>query len=75
MTNKKIQYKPIAHEIEALAQEHGYQGERILEMLAELDRRSQLNPENITDTARALGIPAHHAYGVATFYSMDRCAG
>jgi NADH:ubiquinone oxidoreductase subunit F (NADH-binding)/NADH:ubiquinone oxidoreductase subunit E len=70
MTNKKVQYRPIAPEIELLAKEHGYQSESVLEMLVELDRRSQLNPESITDTARTLGIPAHRAYGVATFYSM-----
>ena len=70
MTNRKIVYKPIAPEVVELAQQHGNQREAVLEILTELDQRGHLNPETITDTARALGIPANHAYGVATFYSM-----
>jgi len=70
MTNRKITYKPIAPEILELAYTHGENREAILEILTELDRRGHLNPETITDTARALGIPAHLAYGVTTFYSM-----
>jgi len=70
MTNRKITYKPIAPEILDLAHEHGENREAVLEILTELDRRGRLNPETITDTARALGIPAQQAYGMATFYSM-----
>jgi NADH:ubiquinone oxidoreductase subunit F (NADH-binding)/NADH:ubiquinone oxidoreductase subunit E len=70
MTNRKITYKPIAPEVLELAHEHGETREAVLEILTELDRRGQLNPETIGDAARALGIPAHLAYGVTTFYSM-----
>ncbi len=70
MTNRKITYKPIAPEILELAQTHGENREAMLEILTELDRRGHLNPETISDTARALGIPAHLAYGVTTFYSV-----
>jgi len=70
MTNRKIIYKPIAPEVEELAQEHGNQRESVLEILTELDRRGHLSTETIADTARALGIPAQQAYGMATFYSM-----
>ena len=70
MTNRKIIYKPIAPEVEELAQEHGNQRESVLEILTELDGRGHLNTETITDTARALSIQAQQAYGMATFYSM-----
>jgi NADH:ubiquinone oxidoreductase subunit E len=67
MTNRKIIYKPIAPEVEELAQEHGNQRECVLEILTELDGRGHLSTETITDTARALGIPAQQVYGMATF--------
>jgi NADH:ubiquinone oxidoreductase subunit F (NADH-binding)/NADH:ubiquinone oxidoreductase subunit E len=70
MTNRKIIYKPIAPEVEELAQEHGNQRDSVLEILTELNGRGHLSTETITDTARALGIPAQQAYGMATFYSM-----
>lgn len=70
MTNRKIAYKPISPEIEELVRHHGKDHEAVLEILKELDRRGQLNPQTITDTARALELPSHHLYGMATFYSM-----
>ena len=70
MTNKKIVYKPINPEIEALAQHHGGTREAALEVLKDLDAENRLNTETITEAAHALHIPAHEAYGMATFYSM-----
>jgi NADH:ubiquinone oxidoreductase subunit F (NADH-binding)/NADH:ubiquinone oxidoreductase subunit E len=70
MTNKKIVYKPIDPEIEALAQRHGGTREATLEVLKDLGADNRLNLVTITDTARALGIPAQQVYGMATFYSM-----
>ncbi|MEW5829833.1 MAG: NADH-ubiquinone oxidoreductase-F iron-sulfur binding region domain-containing protein [Chloroflexota bacterium] len=70
MTNKKITYKPIAPEIEKLVRHHGGTSEATLEVLKDLDAANRLTPAAITDTARALHIPAHKVYGMATFYSM-----
>ena len=70
MTNKKIIYKPIDPEMEALAQHHGGTREATLEVLKDLSAENRLNPATITEAARALHLPAHQAYGMATFYSM-----
>jgi NADH:ubiquinone oxidoreductase subunit F (NADH-binding)/NADH:ubiquinone oxidoreductase subunit E len=71
MTNKKIVYNPIQPEILELAAGHGNSPEAVLEVLNELQaEHGGLSRQAITDTARALGIPVHHAYGMATFYSM-----
>ena len=71
MTNKKIKYRPIQPEVLELAAGHGNDPEAVLEVLKEIQaEHGGLSRENITDTARALGIPAHQAYGMATFYSM-----
>ncbi len=70
MTNKNIVYKPIDPEIGKLAQLHGGKQEATLEVLKFLDAAKKLNPITIYETARALHIPAHEAYGMATFYSM-----
>ena len=70
MTNKKIKYIPVDAHIASLAQEHGGTPEATLEVLRDLDASNQLTQATITDTARALNIPAHQAYGIATFYSM-----
>ena len=71
MTNKKIIYNPIQPEILELAAERGNSPEAILEVLNDIQaERGGLSRQRITDTARALGIPAHRAYGIATFYSM-----
>jgi NADH:ubiquinone oxidoreductase subunit F (NADH-binding)/NADH:ubiquinone oxidoreductase subunit E len=71
MTNKKIKYQPIQPEVMERAAGHGNNPEAVLEVLKEIqEANGGLSRENITDTARALGIPPHRAYGIATFYSM-----
>jgi NADH:ubiquinone oxidoreductase subunit F (NADH-binding)/NADH:ubiquinone oxidoreductase subunit E len=70
MTSRGIIYKPIPSGIEQLVRKHGGRHADVLEILKDLDRQGQLNPETITDTARSLGLPPHKVYGIATFYSM-----
>jgi NADH:ubiquinone oxidoreductase subunit F (NADH-binding)/NADH:ubiquinone oxidoreductase subunit E len=71
MTNKTIVYKPVSPEIEELASEHHYDREATLELLKDIEtRHAGLSTADIIDTARALKLPAHHVYGMATFYSM-----
>jgi NADH:ubiquinone oxidoreductase subunit F (NADH-binding)/NADH:ubiquinone oxidoreductase subunit E len=71
MTNKKIRFKPIPADILELAEQHGNSPEATLEVLKDLQTHpAGLTPATVTDAARALGIPAHKAYGMATFYSM-----
>lgn len=71
MPNPKSQKKPVPAEIMDLADRHGRDPKAILEVLREMDaRHGGLTPEMITDSAHALHLPAHHAFGVATFYSM-----
>jgi NADH:ubiquinone oxidoreductase subunit F (NADH-binding)/NADH:ubiquinone oxidoreductase subunit E len=71
MTNKIHIYRPIAPEIEHLAHEHGRDREAALELLKALQTRSGgLSSETLTDAARALMLPPHQLYGMATFYSM-----
>jgi hypothetical protein len=71
MTNKKIVYKPIDPEIEELARHHGGKREATLEVLKDLSTGNKLNSTTLIDTARSLHIPAHEAYGMATFYSIS----
>ena len=70
MTNKKIVYKPIDPEIEELVRHHGGTREATLEVLKDLSAENKLNTTTLIDTARALHLPAHEPYGMATFYSM-----
>ncbi|MBI5825448.1 MAG: NADH-quinone oxidoreductase subunit NuoF [Chloroflexi bacterium] len=71
MTNKKIVYRPISREIEELAREHGNDSESALELLKEIQsHHSALTTASVTDAARALKLPPHQLYGMATFYSM-----
>ncbi len=71
MTNKTQIYKPISPEIEELAREHHHDREAALELLKDIEtRHAGLSAAAITDAARALKLPAHHLYGMATFYSM-----
>ncbi len=71
MTNKKIVHTPIQPEILQLAAEHGNSPEAVLEVLSDIQaRHGGLSRQRITDAARALGLPASRAYGIATFYSM-----
>jgi NADH-quinone oxidoreductase subunit F len=71
MTNKKIKYQPVPPEITQLVAEHGDDPEALLEVLVDLEAHSVgLTPATVTDAARALEVPPHKAYGIATFYSM-----
>ena len=70
MTNRMFMYKPISPGVEQIVRKHGGNKEDVLEILKDLDRQGQLNPDSITDTARLLGVPPHQVYGIATFYSM-----
>ncbi len=71
MTNRKIRYTPIQPEIVEMAAEHGNQAEALLEVLTDIQaERGGLSQEDLTDAARAIGVPAHRAYGAATFYSL-----
>ncbi len=71
MPNPKSQKKPVSPEIAALANLHEHDPKAVLELLRELDsRHGGLTSETITDTAHSLGLPAHQAFGVASFYSM-----
>jgi NADH:ubiquinone oxidoreductase subunit E len=70
MTNKKIVYKPIDPEIEELVTHHGGTQEATLEVLKDLSAGNKLNTSTMIEAARALHLPAHEAYGMATFYSM-----
>jgi NADH-quinone oxidoreductase subunit F len=64
-------YKPVSPEIEELAGEHHYDREAALELLKDIEtRHAGLSQAAIIDAARALKMPAHHLYGMATFYSM-----
>jgi NADH:ubiquinone oxidoreductase subunit F (NADH-binding)/NADH:ubiquinone oxidoreductase subunit E len=71
MTNKKIKYQPVSPEITELVAEHGDDPEALLEVLVDLEAHpAGLSPATVTDAARALNVPPHKAYGMATFYSM-----
>jgi NADH:ubiquinone oxidoreductase subunit F (NADH-binding)/NADH:ubiquinone oxidoreductase subunit E len=70
MSNRNIKFKPIAPEVQELVNHHGGKREAVLEVLKDLDAQNQLSSSTITDTALALGIPAHQAFGMTTFYSM-----
>ncbi|RPJ29371.1 MAG: hypothetical protein EHM33_01135 [Chloroflexi bacterium] len=71
MTNKTQIYKPISPEIEELARGHHYDREAALELLKDIEaRHAGLSPATVIEAARALKLPAHQLYGMATFYSM-----
>jgi len=71
MTNNTIKYQPVLSEITELVSEHGNDPEALLEVLMDLQTHPVgLSPATVTDAARALGMPPHKAYGMATFYSM-----
>lgn len=62
---------PLETDIEALANKHQNNPEAILEIFQEIQaERTGLAANAVSQVARALKVPAHHAYGVATFYSM-----
>lgn len=72
MPNKKaIVHKPVRPEIGELAQQYQNDPEAIVEIFKVLQQRPNgLQTEYIKDVAKVLGIPAQHAYGVASFYTM-----
>jgi len=73
MPNSPLARRPIDPEIAALAasREHRRDPGMILAILQSLQaRQGGLSPAAIAEVARALGLPAGRAYGVATFYSM-----
>lgn len=71
MPNPKSQKKPVPPEISEIAGQYGREPKAVLEVLREIDsRHGGLTPEEITDAAHALQLPAHQAFGVASFYSM-----
>jgi NADH:ubiquinone oxidoreductase subunit E len=71
VTNKTTRYNPIPPEILDISNQFANNPEKLLEILSDLkDHPNGLSGENISFIARTLKIPAHHAYGVKTFYSM-----
>ena len=67
----KLFTTPIDTDITAAAERHHHDPEAILEVFREVQaERGGLPREVIVDVARALHVPASHAYGVASFYSM-----
>ncbi|HEX7541546.1 MAG TPA: NADH-quinone oxidoreductase subunit NuoF [Anaerolineales bacterium] len=71
MTNRKIKFKPVSPQIEALVREHGGQPQAVLEILVELQtEHGVLMREMMDDVARLLELPAARVYGIASFYSM-----
>ena len=71
MTNKKHRYKPVLPEVQAVVEAHGRSPEAVLEVVRDLQALPQgLTSEVLADAARALGVPGHRTYGVATFYSL-----
>jgi NADH:ubiquinone oxidoreductase subunit F (NADH-binding)/NADH:ubiquinone oxidoreductase subunit E len=71
MTNRSTRFKPIPLEIKDLSKEHDNNPEALLELLTSIQYLPDgLSRENINHIARTLKLPAQHAYGVATFYSM-----
>ena len=70
----KLFTTPIAAGIAAAAERHHHDPEAILEVFREVQaERGGLPREAIVDVARALHVPASHAYGVASFYTMLSC--
>ena len=71
MTNRKIRYKPVQEEILKIATAHGNSPEAALEVLTDIQaERGGLSQEDLIDAARAVNVPAHQTYGLATFYSL-----
>jgi NADH:ubiquinone oxidoreductase 24 kD subunit len=71
MYRNVIKYKEIDHKIAELAEQKNHNPKALLEIFQSLqEERGELSNEDIYDVAKALGIPGHLAYGVASFYSM-----
>jgi NADH:ubiquinone oxidoreductase subunit E len=70
-TRKRDLPKPIDPKIIEIAQKHEDKPDEIIEIFQDLQaQQGGLFDNSISDVARSLKIPDHHAYGVATFYSM-----
>lgn len=71
MTNKTTRFKPIPQEVLEMSGKLDNNPEVLLELLTNFQALPEsLSRDNITYAARLLNLPAHHAYGVTTFYSM-----
>jgi NADH:ubiquinone oxidoreductase subunit F (NADH-binding)/NADH:ubiquinone oxidoreductase subunit E len=72
MPNMKPQFAtPIAADVDTAAERHHHDPEAILEVLREVQAEGGgLSREAIVDVARGLHVPASHAYGVASFYTL-----
>jgi NADH:ubiquinone oxidoreductase subunit E len=65
----KLRPKPISAEVVALTAQHNNDPEVLVSMLQIIQaQHGGLTRAAIIDAARALGIPAQRAYGVATSY-------
>lgn len=75
MTNRKMKYRPINRDIEAVVQKFDSHPESVLEVLRVVqETHGGLTRELISDVSRALHIPEERTYGIATFYTMlDVC--
>ncbi len=63
--------RPVDTEVAELAARVGHRPEAVVEVLRELQsRRGRLSQDAVSEVGRALGLPASHVYGVATFYAM-----
>ena len=71
MSIKTKKRKAVDPQIASLVKEYDNNPEAILEIFQEIQARQGGIDKNVMlDVARLLGISAHHAFGVATFYSM-----
>jgi NADH:ubiquinone oxidoreductase subunit F (NADH-binding)/NADH:ubiquinone oxidoreductase subunit E len=71
MTNKRIIFKPVSPQVEAIVQQHHGQPELVLEILVALQAKvGALTRDMLEDVARLLGLPASRIFGIASFYSM-----
>lgn len=71
MSNKTTKYKPLDPKIVTLVQKLDNSREALLEMYQELqDQQGGVSQANIETIAQVLHLPAQHAFGVASFYSM-----
>ncbi len=68
---KNTLYHPTSPHLKSLAEAHRNDPEAVLEILKELQNMpGGLSSANIMDIGRAMNMPPHQIYGVATFYSM-----
>lgn len=71
MPYRTTKRKPIDPDIKKTVEEHGSNPEALLDIFRELQiKHGGLTKEIIFDVSSLLDIPAQHAYGVASFYSM-----